>query len=124
VVDFLQVFDLAGRQKSPDFIQCPFALDGVLEVALSCGITASNHEKYFSGDEQGHLARNNTASRTKIKPKSNTNLSLKVRFVLATPICYVLISGVAIADRKAHKYVAITAAAGVQRLHRQRANRL
>lgn len=62
VVDFLQVFDLAGRQKSPDFIQCPFALDGVLEVALSCGITASNHEKYFSGDEQGHLAAYDTAT--------------------------------------------------------------
>jgi hypothetical protein len=56
---------------------------------------------------------NNTASRTKIKPKSNTNLSLKLRLVLATPICYVLISGVAMADGKAHKYVAITAAAGV-----------
>ena len=62
VIDFLQVFDLTGGQKSPDLIQCPFPLDGVLEVGLSCGIATGYHEKYSSGDEQVHSAAYDTAT--------------------------------------------------------------
>ncbi len=48
VIDLLQVFDLLGRQKSPDFLQSSFALDGVFEMSLRGGIPSGDDEEDLS----------------------------------------------------------------------------
>jgi hypothetical protein len=48
VVNVLQVFNLLGRQKSPDFLEGPFALDRILEMSLCGGISSGDYEKDLS----------------------------------------------------------------------------
>jgi hypothetical protein len=48
VINLLQVFDLLGRQKSPDLLQGPFALNGVLEMFLGGRIPSGDDEEDLS----------------------------------------------------------------------------
>ena len=48
VVDSFQVFDLSGRQKSPDLLQGPCALDRVFEMSLRGGIPSGDDEEDLS----------------------------------------------------------------------------
>ena len=45
VANLLQVFNLLGWQKSPDFLQGPFALDRILEMSLCGGISSGDYQK-------------------------------------------------------------------------------
>lgn len=48
MINLLQVFDLLGRQKFPDFLQSPFALDRVFEMSVRGGIPSGDDEEDLS----------------------------------------------------------------------------
>ena len=69
VVNLFQIVNLLGWQKSPDFLQGPFALDRVLEMSFCSGISSGNHKKDLSRISLGHWHAHHTATPTEFKRK-------------------------------------------------------